>query len=323
MSSRKTNIPKLSEKEMALPDEAMDLNFNSEMELPREVNLLPLREVVIFPALVAPLGIGRESSVQLVHESLKDGNRIIGVACMKDPSIDQPGLEDVYQIGSLVAVRVMSQVTEGIRLMVQGIKRFKIVKVIKKEPYLRVRIRILQEPKIPISQTMEIEALKRNISQMFQRIVQLSPDLPDEMQGLTANVTDPYALTDLIAAQMPRLSYQERQEILEILPLKPRMHRLMELLAREMQVMELGNRLQSEVAQEMGKTQREYYLREHMRQIQKELGEGDDRSQDIDELREQINASGMPEEARKEADRELERLSRMNPAVPEYNVART
>jgi ATP-dependent Lon protease len=291
--------------------------------IPDEINLLPLREVVIFPVLVAPLGVGRENSIRLVNESVMGGNRLIAVACMKDPSVESPGLDDIYRIGTVVAIRMMASVPEGIRLIVQGIQRFEIVEAVQTSPYLRVKIRPIQEPTVLEEERLEIEALKRNISQMFNRIVQLSPDLPDEMQNLPNNVQDANVLTDLIAAQMPRLTFQERQEILESVALKPRMTRLMELLSREVQVLELGSRLQSEVAQELGKTQREYYLREHMRQIQKELGEGDDRTQEVDELRERIEQSGMPEEARKEADRELDRLRRMNPAAPEYNVART
>jgi len=292
-------------------------------QIPTEINLLPLREVVIVPVLVAPLGVGRENSIRLVNESTSGGNRLIGVACMKDPTIENPSLDDVYKIGTVVAIRMMAQVPEGIKLIVQGIQRFEILEAVQTTPYLRVKIRAIEEPAIAEEDKLEVEALKRKVGEMFGRIVQLSPDLPDEMQTMPNNVQDPHVLTDLIAAQMPRLTFQERQEILETIDLKDRMKRLLELLSREVQVLELGSRLQSEVAQELGKTQREYYLREHMRQIQKELGEGDDRTQEMDELKEKIAQSGMPEEARKEAERELDRLSRMNPAAPEFNVART
>ncbi len=308
-------------------DQGSDGNAGSSQSesqsIPEELNLLPLREVVIFPVLVAPLGVGRENSITLVNESTNGGNRLIGVACMKDPAVENPTIDDVYKIGTVVAIRMMAQVPDGIKLIVQGIKRFEVLETLQTTPYLRVRIRAIDEPTVPEEDALEVEALKRNIGTMFSKIVQLSPDLPDEMQTMPTNVTDPQVLTDLIAAQMPRLTYQERQEVLELLELKPRMTRLLELLSREVQLLELGSKLQSEVAQEMGKTQREYYLREHMRQIQKELGEGDDHAQELDELREKIELSGMSQEARKEADRELDRLGRMNPAAPEYNVART
>jgi ATP-dependent Lon protease len=313
-------IDQISEGDERTTPETQD---DGAQEIPDELSLLPLREVVIFPVLVAPLGVGRENSVRLVNESTTGGNRLIGVACMKDPSVENPTLEDVYGIGTVVAIRMMAQTPEGIRLIVQGIQRFEIVEAVQTTPYLRVKIRPIPEQPIAEEDKLEVEALRRNVAQLFNRVVQLSPDLPDEMQNLSNNVQDPNVLADLIAAQMPRLSFQERQEILESLEVKPRLTRLMELLSREVQVLELGSRLQHEVAQEMGKTQREYYLREHMRQIQKELGEGDERTQELDELREKIAKSGMPEEARKEADRELDRLSRMNPAAPEYNVSRT
>ena len=291
--------------------------------IPEELNLLPLREVVIVPSLVAPLGVGRENSIKLINDSTEGGNRLIAVACMKDPSVENPTLDDIYKIGTVVAIRMMGQVPEGIKLIVQGLKRFEVVEAIETTPYLKVKVRLIEEPAILEEEKMEVEALRRNIGQLFTKIVGMSPDLPDEMGSMPNNVQDPHILTDLIAAQMPRFTFQERQEILETVEIKPRMTRLMELLARELQLLELGSRLQSEVAQEMGKTQREYYLREHMRQIQKELGEGDDKTQEMDELREKIVQSGMPEEARKEAERELDRLTRMNPAAPEYNVTRT
>jgi ATP-dependent Lon protease len=311
--------------ELETPEEASRAaeGDDSQPSIPTEINLLPLREMVVFPVLVAPLAVGRENSIKLVNESVVGGNRLIAVACMKDPTIENPTLDDVYKFGTVVAIRMMAQVPEGVRLIVQGIQRFEILDAVQTTPYLRVRIRPIEEPVIAEEELLEIEALKRNISQMFNRIVQLSPDLPDEMQNLPNNVQDANVLTDLIAAQMPKLTFQERQEILEAIEVKPRMTRLMQLLSREVQVLELSNRLQSEVNQELGKTQREYYLREHMRQIQKELGEGDERAQELDELRDKIANAGMAAEAKKEAERELDRLARMNPAAPEYNITRT
>jgi len=292
-------------------------------KIPDDINLLPLREVVIFPVVVAPLGVGRENSIKLVNESMVGGNRLIAVSCLKDPSIENPGIDDVYKIGTIIAIRMMAQVPEGIRLIVQGVQRFEILEAVQTTPYLRVKVRAIAEPTVSEEELLEIEALRRSVGEQFKRIVALSSDLPDEMGNLPDNVTDAGVLTDLIAAQMPRLTYQERQEVLATLELKPRMTRLMVLLGREAQLLELGNRLQSEVANELGKTQREYYLREHLRQIQKELGEGDDRTQEIEELRAKIEAAEMPEEPKHEAERELDRLSRMNPASPEYNVTRT
>lgn len=292
-------------------------------KIPNEISLLPLREVVIFPGVVAPLGVGRENSIRLVNESMEGGNRLIAVSCLKDPSIENPTIDDVYRTGTIIAIRMMAQVPDGLRLIVQGIQRVEILEAIQTTPYLRVKVRPIEEPSVSESETLEIEAQRRKLGDIFKKVVNLSSDLPDEMGNLPDNVTEPGAMTDLIAAQMPRLTFTERQEVLEQIPFKARMSRLLTLMSREAQLLELGNRLQSEVANELGKTQREYYLREHIRQIQKELGEGDDRTQELDELRAKIEKAGMPAEARKEAERELDRLGRMNPAAPEYNVTRT
>src|SRR5438876_3011711 len=202
----------------------LDGTPDGQLTIPEELNLLPLREVVIFPVLVAPLGVGREASVKLVNESVVGGNRIIGVATLKDSSIENPTIDDVYKIGTAVAIRMMGQLPEGIRLIVQGIGRFEILEAVQSQPYLRVKIRPIPEPEIKPEEELEVEALKRSIASLFQKAVQLSPDLPDEMQGFASNINDPRILADLIAAQMPRLSTEERQQILETIPIRERMH---------------------------------------------------------------------------------------------------
>src|SRR2546426_7320912 len=196
---------------------------------------------------------------------------------------------------------MMGQLPEGIRLIVQGNGRFEILSATQTTPYLRVKVRPIQEPEITAHDELQIEALKRSIGLMFQKAVLLSPDLPDEMQGFANNINDPRILTDLIAAQMPRLSTEERQSILETVPIRERMTALVGLLAREVQVLELTSKVQSDVNTELGKSQRDYYLREQMKAIQRELGEGDERTAEVDELRQKIDAAGMPEEALKEA----------------------
>ena len=190
-----------------IADDNEDNGPEGRHNIPDEINLLPLREVVMFPVVVAPLGVGRENSIKLVNESVVGGNRLIAVACMKDPQIENPTLDDVYKIGSVVAIRMMAQVPEGIRLIVQGIQRFEILEAVQTAPYLRVKIRPIEEPEVAEEDKLEIEALRRKIGQMFNRIVQLSPDLPDEMQNVPSNVQDAGTLTDLIAQQMPRLTF--------------------------------------------------------------------------------------------------------------------
>lgn len=301
----------------------VDSTFARDIALPDELNLLPLRDWVMFPVLVSPLGVGRESSIRLINESVVGGNRIIGVATLKNPNVENPTIDDVYRIGTAVVIRMMAQLPDGIRLIVQGLRRIEILEAVQTTPYLRVRIRPIDEPGLESADALEGEALRRGIVSLFQKTIQLSQDLPDEMQSLANNVTDPRILTDLIAAQMPRFTVEEKQRVLQTVPLRERMQLLMSLLAREVQVLELGSKLHSQVTSEMDKYQREYYLREQLKAIQRELGEGDDRSQEITELQEKIAAAQMTEEAQKEATRELERLKRMSPAAPEYTVSRT
>jgi ATP-dependent Lon protease len=296
---------------------------DSKVVIPETLSLLPLRDWVIFPVIVTPLGVGRENSVRLINESVVGPNRVIGVAALKDPSVENPTIDDIYRFGTVVAIRMMHQLPDGIRLIVQGIKRIEILEAIQTEPYLKVRVRAIDEPGVPPEDAIEVEALKRSIASLFQKAVQLSRDLPDEMQSFATNIEDPGVLTDLITAQMPRFATEEKQGVLETIPIRERMQMLVNLLAREVQVLEISSRVESEVNTELGKSQREYYLREQMKAIQRELGEGDERAQEIEELRAAIEATGLPEEAYKAATRELDRLQRMSPGAPEYTVSRT
>ncbi|GIV17173.1 MAG: Lon protease [Armatimonadota bacterium] len=293
------------------------------MEIPEVLNLLPLRDTVVFPVLIVPIAVGRESSIKLIDDSVVGGNRIIGVVAMKDPTVESPTMDDIYRVGTAVVIRMMGKMPDGIRLIAQGISRIEILEAVQTQPYLRVRVRVVPEPsQISEEDSLEIEALRRNIAASFQRVVQLSPNMPDELEGIALNVTEPHVLTDLVAAHLP-LSIADKQKILETFDLKERMRLLMQMLAREVEVLELGSKLQSEVHSELSKTQREYYLREQLKAIQKELGEMDENMAQIEELRQKIAEAKMPPEAEKEALRELDRLSRIPSASPEYTVART
>ena len=293
------------------------------MEIPEELNLLPLRDTVVFPVLIVPIAVGRESSIKLIDDSVVGGNRIIGVVAMKDPTVEHPTMEDVYRVGTAVVIRMMGKMPDGIRLIAQGISRIEILEAVQTQPYLRVRVRVVSEPsQISAEDSLEIEALRRNIASAFQKVVQLSSNLPDELEGIAVNVTEPHVLTDLVAAHLP-LSIADKQKILETFDLKERMRLLLQMLAREAEVLELGSKLQSEVHSELSKTQREYYLREQLKAIQRELGEMDENASQVLELRQKIAEAKMPAEAEKEALRELDRLSRIPSASPEYTVART
>jgi ATP-dependent Lon protease len=293
------------------------------VQIPEEIALLPLRDLVIFPVLVSPLAVSREGSMRLVDDGVAIGNRIIGVVTMRDPSVERPTAKDIYPIGCAVVVRMMAKANDGIKMIVQGVSRIQILQITEEEPYLKARVRVVEDSEqFSEEDSVEIEALRRQIGNLFQRIIQLSPNLPDELGALSSTVTSPSHMTDLIAAHLP-ISTAEKQEVLEELQLKERMTRVMAILNREMQVLELGSKLQSQVSSEINKTQRDYYLREQLKAIQKELGEGEDRGAEVDELRTKVAEAKMPEDALKEANRELDRLQRMSPGSPEYTVART
>jgi len=290
--------------------------------IPEELSLLPLRDTVIFPVLVAPIAVGREGSVKLIDDAIAAGNRIIAVVAMRDPSVDMPTAADIYPIGVAVVVRMMAKAVDGIRMIVQGIARIQILQITSEHPYLRARIKVIDNPPVNAEDAVEIEAHKRNITDLFQRIVHISPHMPDELAALPTSIDDPYVITDLVAAHLP-VGPVEKQEILETLDLKKRMAALTALMTKEMQVLEIGSKLQSQVSSEMSKTQRDYYLREQIKAIQKELGEGEDRGEEIEELRKKVAEAGMPDDALKEATRELDRLQRMSAGAPEYTVARS
>lgn len=291
-------------------------------EVPSELNLLPLRDSVIFPMLIAPLSVGRESSVQLIDETVVGNNRVIGTIAQRQPQVDQPGFDDVYEYGCAVIIRTLVKMPDGVRLIVQGISRFRILERIHEQPYLRARIEVLEEPETPDERDEEVEALRRSVAALFEQAIRLSVNLPDELRTLTQAVQEPNVMADLVAAHMT-LTVEEKQQVLETVPADKRLRKLLELLSKEVRVLELTSKVQSEVNTELSKTQREYYLREQLRAIQRELGEVDDRAEDLDELRQKIEAAQMPEEALKEVHREFDRLKRMSPGVPEYTVART
>ncbi|MCL6630484.1 MAG: LON peptidase substrate-binding domain-containing protein, partial [Armatimonadetes bacterium] len=302
------------------------LEANSEegrMAIPEELSLLPLRDTVIFPMVVSPLAAGRESSIKLIDDAVTSGNRVIGVAAMRDPSIEHPSLDDIYPIGTAVIIHTMMRLPDVLRLIVQGIQRLRIVEAIQTEPYLRVRVEVLQEKTdYTPEELMEIEALRRNVGNVFKKVVSLSPSIPDELQAIPDTITRPGLLADSIASNLP-IPTAEKQELLEMLDVRERLKHLLSILTREAEVLELGSRIQSEIQSEMTKTQREYYLREQLKAIQRELGEADERTAEIEELKQKIAEARMPDEAEKAANRELERLQRMPPATPEYSVSRT
>ena len=294
----------------------------NELNIPDVLGILPLRGTVILPHAVAPLAVGRPGSVRLIQDALQ-GSRILGAVMQRDPGAEDPRAHELHTIGTVILIhKALKQPDGTLRLVVQGISRFRISDVVQEAPFLRARIQRLTD-EAPTAATLEVEALARTASGLFQKVVALSPTLPDELVNVVGAAEGPSALSDLIAGSLPTLSTTLRQELLETISVAERLQKLVAALTKEVEVLELGSKIQSEAQSEMSKTQREYYLREQMKAIQKELGDADDRTQEIDALREKIEAAGMTEEAKKEALRELDRLAKMPPAAAEYTVART
>jgi ATP-dependent Lon protease len=294
----------------------------TERPVPDIVPLLPLRAAVVFPHAVVPLAAGRASSVRLIEEATQ-GGRLVGVVMQRDPAEEEPEAEGLHPVGTLVMIhRVLKQPDGTLRLVVQGLTRLRILELLETRPYRRARVETIADV-LPAEQDVEAEALVRSARSLFQKVVSLSPSLPDELAQAVDSAETSGALADVVAASLPTLPLALKQELLEAADVKLRLQKLVAALAKEAQVLELGSKIQSEVQSEMSRTQREYFLREQLKAIQKELGERDERTQEIDALRERIEQAGMTEEAYREARRELDRLAKMPPAAAEYTVART
>ncbi|PYO22772.1 MAG: endopeptidase La [Candidatus Rokuibacteriota bacterium] len=298
-----------------------DMKRETDRPMPDVVGILPLRGTVLFPQAVVPLGAGRVSSLRLIEEAVQ-GGRLVGAVTQKDPKDDAPGADGLHSVGTLTVIhKALKQPDGTLRLVAQGVGRFRLVEIVQTEPYLKARIEPIEEQSP--AQDLELEALVRSVTSLFAKVVLLSPALPDELVAVLDNVEGPGAVADLIAASFPALPLALKQELLETVNVRERLSKLAAALGKEAEVLELGSKIQSEIQSEMSKTQRDYYLREQMKAIQKELGEGDERTQEVDALRAKIEAAGMPAEAKSEALRELDRLAKMPPAAAEYTVART
>jgi ATP-dependent Lon protease len=307
-------------------DETLDLEDVSTGErplsLPDELPILPLRDTVLYPNSFMPLAVARESSVRLIDEAIS-GGKVIGVFTQRDAAVEDPQQDDLYRVGTASHIHKMFKLPDGsLRLIVQGLARLTLEQVVEARPYLRARVLQAVEG-LNDADRLEIDALLRNIKTNFQQVVSLSPLLSDDLQTLASNIAEPGRLADFIASSLSTIATAVKQEVLETLDIRTRMDALNRILIKELEVLELGSKIQSQVQSEVGKNQREYFLREQMKAIQKELGEGDDQTKEIEELRDRIEAAGMPEPVRKEALRELDRLSKMPVAAAEYTVSRT
>jgi ATP-dependent Lon protease len=290
--------------------------------VPPELPVLPLRDTVLFPNSFMPLAVARESSVKLIDEAIAN-NSPVGVFAQLDAATEEPGQADLHSIGTLTHIHKMFKLPDGsLRLIVQGLARIRLDRVIATQPFLRAAISEAPTAVRP-DDAVEVDALQRNVRTTFQQVVQLSPVLSDDLTALSSNITEAGRLADFIASNLNTLATPVKQEILDTLDVHTRLENLHRLLIKELEVLEIGSKIQSQVQSEVGKNQREYFLREQLKAIQKELGDVDDDSRELDELREKIDAAGMPDDVKKEAVRELDRLERMPPAAAEYTVSRT
>src|SRR5215210_1771320 len=301
------------------PDVEQAIRDRQGQALPGALPVLPLKDMVTFPGTLTPLAVGQTRSIKLIDDVLS-GERTIVMVASRDPELDEPGPDDVYRVGVAGVVARMIKVPDGtIRILVQGTERVRITDFVAEEPYLVARI----EPLLDIVEpSPALEALTRNVQATFSEIIEQIPYLPEELQIAVTNIDDPSALAHVIAGAL-RISTEEKQELLEEVHTERRLRRLSEILARELEVIQLGTKIQSQVQSEIDKGQREYYLREQLKAIQQELGEGDEQQAELNELRERIEAAELPENALKQAERELGRLEKLPPAAAEYGVIRT
>jgi ATP-dependent Lon protease len=285
----------------------------------RSLPVLPVRDTVLFPHAVLPLTVGRESSVQLIN-SLGEDKTIVVVA-QREARVDSPQPTDLYTVGTLAVVhKVVKMPNQSLFVFAEGLERVKLAEFSQLTPFMRASFTTIAETVPPKSS--EIEALQRNVLTLFQQIVAGSPTLSDELSTVAMNIEEPGRLVDFIASSLPSLSTSDKQDTLETTDVNVRLEKINQHLAKELEVQQLRNKIQSEVQDKVQQTQREYYLREQMKAIQKELGEQDEGARDIDELKQKIEAAGMPDEVKKEALKELGRLARMSPMAADYGVTR-
>jgi ATP-dependent Lon protease len=289
--------------------------------IPEVLPILPVRDTVLFPGAMLPLTVGRESSLALVG-SLQGEEKLLGVVAQLDPRIEDPAAADLHKVGTLARVHKTVKMPNGnVVVFLEGLQRIQIVELVNLRPFLKAQVKA--EPDIIGDMDAELEALLRNAQDLFREVVSHSPQLSDDLQSKAMSIEDSGELSDFIAGMLPSLSTLLRQELIETPSVRKRLEILIRELSKELEVLELRSKIHEQVQEQVSQNQREYLLREQMKAIQKELGESDDSTQEIDELRKKVEEAGMPAEAKKECDRELKRLAKMTPASAEYMVSRT
>lgn len=288
--------------------------------IPNILPVLPLRGLVVFPQTAVPLTIGQARSIHLIDDVMASDVRLIALVTSRDPDLETPEPEDLFQVGTVAIVHRMFRAPDGtIRLVVQGLSRCRMLNFIQKEPYLKAEIEVAPEN---VEEGLELEAMARNARNQFEHIADMVPSIPRELVGSVMSIEDPLQTVYTIA-NFQRMDLNEAQNLLELDSTSNKLHTLVSLLAREVEVLEMGQKIQNEARSEIDKVQREYFLREQLKAIQRELGEADEQAAEVEEFHKKIEAAAMPEEADKQARRELDRLSRLPTAAAEYGVIRT
>ncbi|MES0359721.1 MAG: endopeptidase La [Anaerolineales bacterium] len=289
-------------------------------QIPPELPILPLRGVVVYPQTAVPLTIGQPRSIKLVDDVMAGEERLIGLVASKDPDLDAPAPEDLYSVGTVAIVHRLFRAPDGtIRLLVQGLARFHLGEFIHRDPYLKAKIELFPEV---MEDDLEVEALARNARDQFEHIAEMIPSIPRELVASVVGLEDPLQ-TIYTIANFQRMDLNDAQDLLELDPVLEKLKKLVTVLTREVEMLEIGQKIQNEARSEIDKVQREYFLREQLKAIQRELGEDDEQTAETEEFRKKIEAAEMPEEPEKMARRELERLSRLPTAAAEYGVIRT
>jgi ATP-dependent Lon protease len=300
--------------------ETKNVELQQSIEIPKKLPLLPIRDIVVFPYMVLPLFVGREMSIKAIEVAL-EGNRMIFLTSQKDINVENPSPSDLYSVGTVGVIMRMLKLPDGrIKILVQGVSRAKTVKFLQKEPFYQVEIKTFTD--VSAQANLETEALMRNVKEQIEKLVSFGKVILPDIMVVIENVDDPGKLADLAVANMG-LKVEQAQEILEITDPVQRVKRINEALGKEIELLSMQQKIQADVRGEIDKTQREYFLREQLKAIQRELGETDDRSEDMRELREKIKEAKLPEKAGKEAEKQLRRLERMHPDAAEASMTRT
>lgn len=299
--------------------ETVEMDAQKKPPVPAELPLLPLKDTVVYPLTVYPLVIGKEKSIKLIND-VTVGDKILGLTAQRKVDAEVSGMSDIYSIGTMARILQMVKVPDGtLRVLVQGIERIKITEFPQTDPYIKARVKALPDR---IESSVQIEALMRGVSEVFQKLVTLTPNMPEELSAAAQNIEEPLQLAYLIATNI-RLDLPQRQDILETESVHEKLNKIMQYLNREVEVLELGRKIQGQARDQMQKAEREYLLRQQLSAIRKELGEETDEGSEIKSLREKIEAAKMTPEAEKEAKRELGRMEKLSASSPEYSVIRT